>query len=500
MKAKRGVQNLISAFASQFVTIVLGFIIPRITLVNYGSEINGVMSLVAQIYTYIALLEAGLGTAALQALYAPVTHNDRDEISGIVNAATKYYKKIALYYALAVVGISVVLPFIIDSQLSYWEISLYFLFFGVSNVINFCFTAAMRPILLAEGKNYVNNNITLIFHVISQFAKVLLLVARVNIVVLQLFYSAINISQIAVYYLYFKKNYGWLDKNAKPRFEKIQQRNAFLIQQVSRLLFSCVDIIIITFLCDLKSVSVYTIYLLIFDAIGRVLSILSSSTQFILAQSYNDKPDKYVPIHRGYETVFIALGFALYSVAFVLAIPFIKIYTAGVTDINYIDNLLPLLFTVIGVFTVFKTVPLCIINFTFHAKQTLNRTLTEAGINLTLSIALAFIMGMRGVLLATCIALVYRVIDSMIYVNKKILNTTMTKSLKLYIGNTVAFVVVVILKQFIPLEFSNYVGFIIYGVAATVAFLIYFSLVNILLDVKQSKILFNILKRKLLKR
>ena len=206
MKAKRGVQNLISAFASQFVTIVLGFIIPRITLVNYGSEINGVMSLVAQIYTYIALLEAGLGTAALQALYAPVTHNDRDEISGIVNAATKYYKKIALYYALAVVGISVVLPFIIDSQLSYWEISLYFLFFGVSNVINFCFTAAMRPILLAEGKNYVNNNITLIFHVISQFAKVLLLVARVNIVVLQLFYSAINISQIAVYYLYFKKN------------------------------------------------------------------------------------------------------------------------------------------------------------------------------------------------------------------------------------------------------------------------------------------------------
>ena len=113
MKAKRSIYNLIAAFISQAITMTLGFIIPRLTLNGYGSEVNGLMTSVTQIYAYIGLLEAGLLTTSIQALYAPVAKGNRDEISGVVNAAKKYYRKIAVLYTIAVLLLSFVLPMIL---------------------------------------------------------------------------------------------------------------------------------------------------------------------------------------------------------------------------------------------------------------------------------------------------------------------------------------------------------------------------------------------------
>ena len=41
-------------------------------------------------------------------------------------------------------------------------------------------------------------------------------------------------------------------------------------------------------------------------------------------------------MHRTYETVSMVGSFALYTIAFVLTRPFMKIYTAGITDVAYV--------------------------------------------------------------------------------------------------------------------------------------------------------------------
>ena len=57
---------------SQVITLLLGIIIPKLMIVSYGSEVNGLLSSIRQVFVYVALLEAGIGTASLQALYAPI--------------------------------------------------------------------------------------------------------------------------------------------------------------------------------------------------------------------------------------------------------------------------------------------------------------------------------------------------------------------------------------------------------------------------------------------
>ena len=467
-KAKKSIKNLIAAIVSQGVVLILGLIIPRLTITGYGSETNGYMSFVSQIYAYIALLESGLSVAVVQALYKPIAGNDKKTISGIVNAARDYYRKIAVYYTLIVIFISVVLPFIVDSSLSKWEMGGYFALFGLSNVVNFWFTAAWRPILVADGKNYVNSNITLIFHFFSQFAKIALLFLQVNIVVLQLAYTTINILQIVVYYIYFRKKYRWLDKNEQPLQTEIKQRSAFFIQQVSHLIFSCTDVVLISIICDLKAASVYAVYFLIFNAISTLVSHFTSSTQFVLGQTWNENREKYIKIHRLYESSLVTLSFILFSAAQILTIPFMRLYTAGVSDAEYIDYVLPILFSVNGLLTICRATSLHLINFSFHAKQTINRTIIEASLNIVVTLSLIWFMQIRGALIGTGVALLFRTIELIFYVNKKILHDSIIPQLKLYLSNFALFAVAVFVSFQLDLHLKNYLEFFVSGLIAVI--------------------------------
>ena len=62
---KKTVYNFIFSFFSQIITIAMGLIIPRITLVGYGSEINGLLNSVTQFIAYLIVFEAGIQIVAL---------------------------------------------------------------------------------------------------------------------------------------------------------------------------------------------------------------------------------------------------------------------------------------------------------------------------------------------------------------------------------------------------------------------------------------------------
>ena len=75
--------NLISSVIYQTVLIGLSFILPRLYLENFGSEVNGVLSTIKQIFTYMCLLEAGVGLATPLALYRCIGKHDRKSVGAV---------------------------------------------------------------------------------------------------------------------------------------------------------------------------------------------------------------------------------------------------------------------------------------------------------------------------------------------------------------------------------------------------------------------------------
>ena len=99
--------NLVLGFASEALTILLGILVPRLVLTSYGSETNGLLNSVTQVYSYVALLEAGVGTATVQALYKTIATKGKDDTNAVLAATNKYYHRTGLLYLVAILIFSI---------------------------------------------------------------------------------------------------------------------------------------------------------------------------------------------------------------------------------------------------------------------------------------------------------------------------------------------------------------------------------------------------------
>lgn len=482
MKFKKGLYNIIFGFSTQIIILALGIIVPRLILVGYGSETNGLLNTVTQIYSYVALLEAGIGTATIQALYKPITQNDKDEISGILIATRTYYRKITFFYFLCVIALSIVAPFAISSGLDKKIIALVFLFNGLAGVISFYYVATFKQLLIAEGKNYITSNITFVVQVCSYLAKITLANLQVNVVYLQLSYLLINVMQVIFYKIYFNKNYKWIDYSSKPNNKALKQKNAFLVHEVTLTVFNSTDTIILSTMCGLTTASIYAVYNLVFSGLQTLISTLFNSIKFSLGQTYHENKEEYIRLNDAFDSFYLVFVFSLISVCYILILPFISLYTKGVSDAYYLDDKLPFLFCMIQLLSASRAVSSNLINIAQHAKQTMWRSILEAAINIIVSVILVKQVGIYGVLLGTIVALLYRTNDMVIYANTKILKRLPIRTYCTLAVNFILFFCVMLSTRIMKIEVDNYIVFAVYGAALTIIMLLLYFLVNIIFN------------------
>ena len=86
-------KNLSVSVISNIIILVLSLVIPRLFLLQYGSDTNGLLTTLSQIFSYIALLEAGISQATLVQLYKPLKNKDTEQISEVMSISRSYYRR-----------------------------------------------------------------------------------------------------------------------------------------------------------------------------------------------------------------------------------------------------------------------------------------------------------------------------------------------------------------------------------------------------------------------
>ena len=61
MRSKKAIYNIVSSLVLQVVVLISGFIVPKLIISKFGSDVNGLLSSIAQFLAYISLLESGIG-------------------------------------------------------------------------------------------------------------------------------------------------------------------------------------------------------------------------------------------------------------------------------------------------------------------------------------------------------------------------------------------------------------------------------------------------------
>ena len=130
-----------------------------------------------------------------------------------------------------------------------------------------------------DGRKYIITNSETILQLVSNIAKILVIVFTNNLILMQFSYCALSLLQLFYIYIHAKKRYKWLNLKSEPDYEAISQRKSVLIHQVSGMVFNNTDVLLLSFLCDFKVVSVYTIYNIFFSQVQNfVTSVVSSFT------------------------------------------------------------------------------------------------------------------------------------------------------------------------------------------------------------------------------
>lgn len=489
MNRRKSILNIGIGIGSQILSIALGIIIPRLFLTNFGSEMNGFLNSIGQIFAYFALLEAGVGAATLQALYGPLANSNKKEISGIMSATDHYYKKTGRLYLMAVLVVAVGYPLAVSSNIPAWTMIIIILFNGVPGVISYYFQGKFIILLQAEGKNYINTALTSISSTIISVAKIIMLLLGCDIIAIQFTYLLINVLKIIVIGIYIAKNYRWINLKEEPNYKAIGQKNAAFVNQICDLIFRNTDTIILTIFSGLKVVSVYTMYTLLYSMIRTALDYVAQGFAFVMGQTFNRDRERYIQLHDLYETYRMALVFALYNIALIFIIPFMRLYTSGITDINYLDYKVAVLFSVFYLMTGARACCSDVINYAQHFRKTQSRCITEAVINLGVSIIAVKLWGIYGVLIGTIVALIYRMNDMFIYANIRILHRSPWVSYKRFISNSIIFIVVTVISKWIPWQLNSYFSIIGYACVSGIIILgVYFTIASIV-DYRSFKVL-----------
>lgn len=476
--SRNALLNSLSGVISQLITLVLAFIVPRLVLTRYGSDTNGFTNTITQIFTYMALLEAGIAQAAKNALYKPLKENDKESISKIMSIAKKYYNRITLVYFAVVIILAFVVPFFLKSDLPYLRMSLYILFQGLTNVVVFYFIQKWSTFLIASGKAFIVNFIYLLNKILCYTAYIVLALFRINIVFVQLSYFALSFVQLLLYFIYMKKRYGWIKYNTATNKEKLNDKNSYIVSEVAWTIFSSTDMIVLSFFVSTSLASVYSIYNMVFLALSNLLNSVYVALNYRLGILFHKNIEEYEKKHDLYIGLFVGAMCALMSVSYLLIIPFVKLYTNGVNDIEYVYSELPILFCLIQIISWSRYIPGNLVGLSGRQKKAIKINIVEAALNILLSIILVNVMGIVGVLIATVAVLPIKVVYCIVVSDVFVLKRNVWSTFKLLLPNYLGFSIALIVDIYVSFTINDYLAFCLYGAVLFLIFSFLFTIIN----------------------
>ena len=480
-RKKNSIKNLTWGILGNMATSLVAILIPRLFIVNYGSEVNGLLSSIRQVYVYLALLEVGIGDAAVVALYGPIGSGDHRKANRILAATDRYYKRIGFVYAFCILLLGFGYPLLLNTTVSYMTCCLVIILQGSGSLISYWVQGKYNMLLRVDNRNYVTTNIGTLTSIFTDVARIFLLLRGQSIVAVQTTFLVFNLVKMIYVSWYIKRHYKWLDLSVEPDFKAIAQKGAVFMHQVSSLVFSHTDVLILTFVCGLKTVSLYAMYATVYAMVNNVIQIVSNSVQSALGQIFNTDRKRYMELHEAYETYYLALVFSLFAITSVFILPFMKLYTAG-ADINYVDAKLAVLFVLYQLLNYGRNPSNFTIGFAGAFKATQWRAWLEAIINLVVSFVCVFQFGIYGVLFGTIAALLYRANDIILFANHRVLKKSAWPTYRRWMLNAGIFIAVILVFLHIPMKLDSYIRLFLNAVWVSILVIAAFFGINSLIE------------------
>jgi len=402
MRTKLSVYNSISAIVLQFVNLIVNLILPRVMITVYGSSINGLVTSIRQFISYFNLVEAGLAGAAVYALYKPLADRNTDEINGVLSASNRFYNISGYIFSALVLVTAFIYPMFTSGQgIDAFTIAALVIIIGASGALEYFAVGRYKVLYTADQKSYVISLINAAAVALNAVIILVLASLGLNIVIVQLVALVSFFARSALYIIYGRMKYKYINFNAPPKNEALDKRWDALVLQILGAATTATPVVITSLFISLKEASVFVTYNMVFTSVLALLTTFGNGLSAMFGDLLvrNELTTLQKAYHQ-YEYLFYGLVAWGYSVAAIMIMPFMKIYTAGFTDAEYIRPTIAALFVAVVIVSNIKTPQGMLVISAGLYKETKVQSLIQALIIVVLSIVLAPQFGIAGVLVA----------------------------------------------------------------------------------------------------
>lgn len=421
MRTQKTVKNILTSVVPYLFLTFLGFLRLKVMLNSLGEEIYALNQVFIQIFSYISLLEAGVGTLITQLYYQYFAKLNKDKICKIYSYSKKLLNKISLIMIICGLIISFFLKFLTNNNLSMYYMQFVFVLYLFRSVLEYIMYAP-KFVIMADQKSYKINLVTNIAKIIEMIIEVILLVVYKNYILILI---VTIITRYISYYISNKivfKEYPWLKEKDNNEKLEVKEMGAVMTHKLAGTVYSNTDILLASAFLNPISVVIYSSYNYIIKFINDVVYMIGTAITASMGNVlYKDDVDKQYLVFEKINSLFLFFGMLFSISLYACTNSFVKLWIGNdkiMSNLSFLLMILTLFFSIV-------TRPFLIVR---DSKALYSNTkwiaISEALINFVMSILLVRKMGIFGLLLGTIIA---TVLTTVLFYPKYIYNNIFEK-------------------------------------------------------------------------
>lgn len=463
--------NIVTTLINQLVTTACGIVIPGVFISVFGSEAYGISVSVTQFLSYITLLESGVGGVARAMLYDPLARGDNRGISSVYYAVRSFFYRVAI--AFTVYSIAVGLTYHKLAHVTIFSrtyIFLLVLVIGMSTLAKYMGGLANLTLLAADQRQYINNIISVGITAVNTLSILVMTGLGCGLLSVKLGSSIIFVIRPLLYSLYVKKHYQ-LKRNENDK-AKLEQKWTGIGQHLAYFLHTNTDVALLTLFANTKLVAVYSVYNLVISSIRAITESFSGGMEAAFGEMIaKGQKARLRNAYLRYKTMITTASFVLFCCTGILIVPFVRLYTKGITDADYIQTAFSFILMLAEAVNCIVLPCSCLPVASNMLRQTRWGAYGEAIINILLSCILIRRSPLLGVAIGTLAATVFRGAFYMVYSSKKILQISSGRVIAKFIAVVAGMCGVTAIGRCIISTFAieNYFQWVLCGAAVFAA-------------------------------
>lgn len=418
--------NLITNFGASLMVVVLSFITRTVFINTLGTTYLGLEGLFTNLLSMLSLAELGFGSAIVFKLYKPIEEQDRHRIQVLMKLYRQVYRIVGA--VIVVVGLCLI-PFLPRLVRDYDLLAerglnaiVLFVIYLFNTASSYWFFAYKTEFMKATQKSYILNIVGYAVSVGSSLAQMLALLLTKNFYVYILAQVAFTIIRNLVYALICDRRHPYLNEPVSDRISREELKDfwkdcsALLLYRLSNVVIGGSDQVVLSALCGLDTVGLYSNYVAIKTSLDNLLYSFLRSIQASLGSLYaagNLEWSRLIFRVVNFFTVWLygigAIGLAVMTNEFITIWPHVGpsfVVTSWVWNGHTIQTPVALLIGIEFYVTGQKYYCGSFRNAMGLFQQLKYRPVASVLVNLTFSLLLVPYLGMAGCVVSTIIAAV----------------------------------------------------------------------------------------------